>query len=158
MQPTIERDALVIGVGEAGTLVASLAVDAGASVALAYRERWGSTCLNAGCVPSKFLIHRARVAHVVRTSERFGVRADQAQVDLAGIVEEKRRYLDRHRDESWQGALREQRLTLLEGPRSSSPITKSGSAGALCVRGGSSSPSACVRRSPIWTGCATGRC
>jgi pyruvate/2-oxoglutarate dehydrogenase complex dihydrolipoamide dehydrogenase (E3) component len=52
---------------------------------------------------------------VVRTSERFGVRADQPRVDLAGIVEEKRRYLDRHRDESWQGALREQRLTLLEG-------------------------------------------
>lgn len=115
MQPTIETDALVIGAGEAGALVASLAVDAGASVALVYREPWGSTCLNAGCVPSKFLIHRARVAHVVRTSERFGIRADQAQVDLAEIVEEKRRYLDRHRDESWQGALRERRLTLLEG-------------------------------------------
>jgi pyruvate/2-oxoglutarate dehydrogenase complex dihydrolipoamide dehydrogenase (E3) component len=115
MQPMIETDALVIGAGEAGALVASLAVDAGASVALVYREPRGSTCLNAGCVPSKFLIHRARVAHVVRTSERFGVRADQPRVDLAGIVEEKRRYLDRHRDESWQGALREQRLTLLEG-------------------------------------------
>lgn len=115
MQPTIETDALVIGAGEAGALVASLAVDEGASVALVYREPWGSTCLNAGCVPSKFLIHRARVAHVVRTSSRFGVRSDRLDVDLAGIVEEKRRYLDRHRDESWQGALREERLTLLEG-------------------------------------------
>jgi len=115
MQPTIEADALVIGAGEAGALVASLAVDAGASVALAYREPWGSTCLNAGCVPSKFLIHRARVAHVVRTSSRFGVRADGPGVDLAGIVEEKRRYLDLHRDESWQGALREEHLTLFEG-------------------------------------------
>jgi pyruvate/2-oxoglutarate dehydrogenase complex dihydrolipoamide dehydrogenase (E3) component len=55
MQQTIDVDALVIGAGEAGALVASLAVDAGASVALAYREPWGSTCLNAGCVPSKFL-------------------------------------------------------------------------------------------------------
>ncbi len=115
MRPVIEADALVIGAGEAGALVASLAVDEGASVALAYRAPWGSTCLNSGCVPSKFLIHRARVAHVVRTSERFGVHADQAQVDLAEIVEEKRQYLDRHRDDSWQGALRERRLTLLEG-------------------------------------------
>jgi pyruvate/2-oxoglutarate dehydrogenase complex dihydrolipoamide dehydrogenase (E3) component len=115
MQPTIEADALVIGAGEAGALVASLAVDAGASVALAYREPWGSTCLNVGCVPSKFLIHRARVAHVVRTSSRFGVRTGGPEVDLAGIIEDKRRYLDRHRDESWQGALREERLTLLEG-------------------------------------------
>jgi len=111
----IQTDALVIGAGEAGALVASLAVDSGASVALAYREPWGSACLNAGCVPSKFLIHRARVAHVVRTSSRFGVRSDGPDVDLAGIVEEKRRYLDRHRDETWQGALREERLTLLEG-------------------------------------------
>jgi pyruvate/2-oxoglutarate dehydrogenase complex dihydrolipoamide dehydrogenase (E3) component len=115
VQPTIETDALVIGAGEAGALVASLAVDAGASVALVYREPWGSTCLNAGCVPSKFLIHRARVAQVVRTSSRFGVRAGGPVVDLAGIVGEKRRYLDRHRDESWQGALHEERLTLLEG-------------------------------------------
>ncbi|MEX2203396.1 MAG: FAD-dependent oxidoreductase, partial [Actinomycetota bacterium] len=66
MEGTIETDALVIGAGEAGALVASLGVDAGASVALVYREPWGSTCLNAGCVPSKFLIHRARVAQVVR--------------------------------------------------------------------------------------------
>ncbi|MGH2659984.1 MAG: hypothetical protein ACRDHS_10060 [Actinomycetota bacterium] len=42
MQPPIETDALVIGAGEAGALVASLAVDAGASVALAYRERPGA--------------------------------------------------------------------------------------------------------------------
>jgi pyruvate/2-oxoglutarate dehydrogenase complex dihydrolipoamide dehydrogenase (E3) component len=115
MRPLIETDALVIGAGEAGALVASLAVDSGASVALAYREPWGSTCLNAGCVPSKFLIHRARVAHVVRTSSRFGVLSGGSQVDLASIVQEKRRYLDRHRDESWQGALREKRLTLIEG-------------------------------------------
>jgi pyruvate/2-oxoglutarate dehydrogenase complex dihydrolipoamide dehydrogenase (E3) component len=115
MQRTIETDALVIGAGEAGALVASLAVDAGATVALAYREPWGSTCLNAGCVPSKFLIHRARVAHTVRTAARFGVAASGPDVDLAAIVGEKRRYLDRHRNESWQGALREKRLTLLEG-------------------------------------------
>jgi pyruvate/2-oxoglutarate dehydrogenase complex dihydrolipoamide dehydrogenase (E3) component len=115
MQQMIEVDALVIGAGEAGALVASLAVDAGASIAVAYREPWGSTCLNAGCVPSKFLIHRARVAHVARTASRFGVRTGAPDVDLAGIVAEKRRYVDHHRDESWQGALREERLTLLEG-------------------------------------------
>lgn len=116
MPATIETDAIVIGAGGAGALVASLAVDAGASVALVYREPWGSTCLNAGCVPSKFLIHRANVAHMVRTSARFGIFADRPQVDLKGIVAEKRRYLDRQRGESWQGAISEDRLTLLEGP------------------------------------------
>jgi pyruvate/2-oxoglutarate dehydrogenase complex dihydrolipoamide dehydrogenase (E3) component len=42
VQPTIETDALVIGAGEAGALVVSLAVDAGGSVALVYREPWGA--------------------------------------------------------------------------------------------------------------------
>src|SRR5262245_43479266 len=109
MPSTVETDAIVIGAGEAGALAASLAVDAGASVALVYREPWGSTCLNTGCVPSKFLIHRANVAHIVRTSTRFGVLVDRPQVNLKGIVEEKRRYLDLHRDESWQGAFSEKR-------------------------------------------------
>lgn len=118
MERTIETDALVIGAGEAGALVASLAVDAGARVALVYRAPWGSTCLNAGCVPTKFLIHRARVAHTVRTAARFGIGTSDPGVDLARIVGEKRAYLDRHRDESWRGALREERLTLLEGAAS----------------------------------------
>jgi pyruvate/2-oxoglutarate dehydrogenase complex dihydrolipoamide dehydrogenase (E3) component len=112
---TIETDAVVIGAGEAGALIASLAVEAGASVALAYREPWGSTCLNVGCVPSKFLIHRARVAHVARSAARFGVLVDPPHVDLQGIVAEMRRYLDRQRGESWQGARDEEGLTLIEG-------------------------------------------
>ena len=66
-------DAIVIGAGEAGAVVASRAVAAGHRVAMIYREPYGSTCVNTGCVPSKFLIHRANVAHTVRTSARFHV-------------------------------------------------------------------------------------
>jgi len=49
-------------------VVASRAVAAGHRVAMVYREPYGSTCVNVGCVPSKFLIHRANVAHTVRTA------------------------------------------------------------------------------------------
>ncbi|MGH2659985.1 MAG: hypothetical protein ACRDHS_10065 [Actinomycetota bacterium] len=52
---------------------------------------------------------------MIRIASRYGVTASAPEVDLRGIVAEKRSYLDRHRDESWQGALREERLTLLEG-------------------------------------------
>lgn len=75
-------DGIVLGAGEAGTIVASLAIEAGRRVALVYRAAFGSTCLNTGCVPSKFLIHRARVAHVVRTAGRFHVHAALPRVDL----------------------------------------------------------------------------
>jgi pyruvate/2-oxoglutarate dehydrogenase complex dihydrolipoamide dehydrogenase (E3) component len=108
-------DAVVLGAGEAGTIVASLAVESGRSVALVYREPWGSTCLNVGCVPSKFLIHRARVAHTTRTASRFGIYAGEPRVDLRTIVEEKGALLDGHRAESWNGALSASGLELVEG-------------------------------------------
>jgi pyruvate/2-oxoglutarate dehydrogenase complex dihydrolipoamide dehydrogenase (E3) component len=108
-------DAVVLGAGEAGTVVASLAVEAGRRVALVYREPWGSTCLNVGCVPSKFLIHRATVAHAVDTAGRFGIRAGEPEVDLASIVEEKQVMIEGHRAESWHGALAADGLELVEG-------------------------------------------
>ncbi len=110
-----ELDAIVIGAGEAGALIAGRATEAGKRVAMVYREPYGSTCLNVGCVPSKFLIHRSKVAHLIRTASRFGLHADGLRVDLAAIVAEKNAMLDRHRRESFEAARTDERLHLLEG-------------------------------------------
>lgn len=111
----IDADVIVIGAGEAGALVASNAVDDGHRVALAYRSPWGSTCLNHGCVPSKFLIHRARVAATSRDSDRFGVKTGDVRVQLDRIVDDKVLMVDAHRETSWAAAKGADRLTLLEG-------------------------------------------
>jgi len=109
-------DAIVIGAGEAGAVVASRAVEAGHRVAMIYREPYGSTCVNTGCVPSKFLIHRANVAHMVRTSARFHVDGHgEPGVDLAAIVADKNELIDEHRDEALGNARRARDLTLIEG-------------------------------------------
>ena len=109
-------DAIVIGAGEAGAVVASRAVEAGHRVAMIYREPYGSTCVNAGCVPSKFLIHRANVAHTVRTSAHFHVNGHgEPGVDLAAIVADKDELIDEHRDEALGNARRARDLTLIEG-------------------------------------------
>jgi uncharacterized C2H2 Zn-finger protein len=108
-------DAVVLGAGEAGGVVASLAVEAGKRVAMVYRAPYGSTCLNAGCVPSKFMIHRARIAHLARTAARFHVRTGEPSVDLAGIVREKDLLVAEHRDEALQGARAARNPTLVEG-------------------------------------------
>src|ERR671918_2946330 len=109
-------DAIVIGAGEAGAVVASRAVAAGHTVAMIYREPYGSTCVNTGCVPSKFLIHRANVAHAVRTAGRFHVdgRGEPA-IDLAAIVADKDALVAEHRAEALGNARRASRLTLIEG-------------------------------------------
>ena len=109
-------DAIVIGAGEAGAVVASRAVAAGRRVAMIYREPYGSTCVNTGCVPSKFLIHRANVAHGVRTAGRFHVDGHgEPSVDLAAIVADKGELIDAHRDEALGNARRARDLTLIEG-------------------------------------------
>ena len=109
-------DAIVIGAGEAGAVVASRAVEAGHRVAMIYREPYGSTCVNTGCVPSKFLIHRANVAHTVRTSARFHVNGHgEPSVGLAAIVADKDALIDEHRDEALGNARRARDLTLIEG-------------------------------------------
>ncbi len=109
-------DAVVVGAGEAGALLASYAVAAGHRVAMIYREPYGSTCVNVGCVPSKFLIARARVAQTMRTASRFGIGAVEPAIDLPRIVAENQTMVHEHRNEGLESAKRAERLTLLEGP------------------------------------------
>lgn len=108
-------DAIVIGAGEAGTEVANRAVKAGKRVALVYRAPFGSTCLNAGCVPSKFLIHRARIAHVARSAGRYHIEASVTRIGLGDIVREMDAMVDADRSAAFDAARRAERLTLLEG-------------------------------------------
>ena len=66
-------DAIVIGTGQSGP---SLAVDlakAGRHVAVIERHRFGGTCVNNGCTPTKALVASARVAHVARRAAEYGV-------------------------------------------------------------------------------------
>ncbi len=59
-----EYDLVVIGAGAAGLSAAAGAAQLGARVALIESGRMGGECLNTGCVPSKALLHAARLAAV----------------------------------------------------------------------------------------------
>jgi pyruvate/2-oxoglutarate dehydrogenase complex dihydrolipoamide dehydrogenase (E3) component len=72
---------VVIGGGAAGLTAASAGALLGARVALLERSEMGGECLNTGCVPSKALLHIARLAHTVRTA---GTRPVGAAVPLLG--------------------------------------------------------------------------
>lgn len=108
-------DAIVIGAGEAGTEVAARVIEDGRRAALIYKSPYGSTCLNTGCVPSKFLIQRARTAHLCRTAGSHHVRVGSVEVNLAEIVREKDQLVRAHREESLRNAQTTDGLTLIEG-------------------------------------------
>ncbi len=69
----VDYDIVIIGGGSGGLVVASAAAQLNAKVALVEKDRLGGDCLWFGCVPSKSLLHASRVAHTVKTSDRFGV-------------------------------------------------------------------------------------
>jgi pyruvate/2-oxoglutarate dehydrogenase complex dihydrolipoamide dehydrogenase (E3) component len=66
---------VVIGGGAAGLTAAAGAALVGARVALLGQAGMGGECLNTGCVPSKALLHVARVAQTVRSASAHAVSA-----------------------------------------------------------------------------------
>src|ERR1700694_776933 len=66
-------DAIIIGTGQAGPSLAKRLAKAGLKVAIAERERFGGTCVNTGCTPTKTLIASAYAAHQARRAHEYGV-------------------------------------------------------------------------------------
>ena len=87
---TTHYDAIVIGTGQAGPALAARLAKAGRRVAIIERKRFGGTCVNVGCVPTKTLVASARAAHVARTGDHFGVMIDAGfRIDMARVKARK---------------------------------------------------------------------
>ena len=83
-------DAIVIGAGQAGPPLAVRCGKEGLKTLLVERHRFGGTCVNNGCVPTKALIASARAAHVARTAASYGVLIDgPVRVDMALVKARK---------------------------------------------------------------------
>ena len=83
-------DAIVIGTGQAGPSLAAALAGAGMDTAIVERHRFGGTCVNVGCIPTKALVASARAAHVARRAADFGVVIDGAvRVDMARVKARK---------------------------------------------------------------------
>ena len=57
-------DAIIIGTGQSGPSLAHRFAEAGKRVAIVERKRFGGTCVNNGCIPTKTLVASARAAHI----------------------------------------------------------------------------------------------
>ncbi len=65
-------DAIVIGTGQAGPSLAARLAKAGRKTAVLERRRFGGTCVNVGCIPTKTLVASARAIQVARRGAEFG--------------------------------------------------------------------------------------
>jgi mycothione reductase len=78
-------DLVIVGAGSGNMLPAK--EFAGWRIAVAESDRFGGTCLNRGCIPSKMLVHTAHVAQEVRHAARFGIGVKWTGADWPAIRE-----------------------------------------------------------------------
>ncbi len=69
-------DAIVIGTGQAGPSLTGRLAAAGMKIAVIERHKFGGTCVNTGCIPTKTLVASARAAYMARRAGDFGVEID----------------------------------------------------------------------------------
>lgn len=82
-----QYDVIWIGTGQAtGTIVPRL-VKAGKRVAIVEGGRFGGSCVNYGCTPTKTIVASARAAHMARRGPDFGVNTGAVSVDFARVME-----------------------------------------------------------------------
>ena len=77
---------VVLGAGPGGYTAAFRAADLGLNVALIERDPvLGGVCLNVGCIPSKALLHAAKVIEEAHSMADCGVRFEPPSIDLAAL-------------------------------------------------------------------------
>ena len=74
---------VIIGGGPGGYVAAIRAAQLGAKVTLIEKDKIGGTCLNRGCIPTKALLHDARMLHSLRRSPVF----QTLSIDPSGLLE-----------------------------------------------------------------------
>ncbi|TAN25064.1 MAG: pyridine nucleotide-disulfide oxidoreductase [Castellaniella sp.] len=89
-----DRNLVVIGAGSAGLVSAYIAATVRAKVTLIEKHQMGGDCLNTGCVPSKALIHSARLAAQARDAARVGVHIADVKVDFRAVMERVQQAVD----------------------------------------------------------------
>src|ERR1700709_601614 len=88
---TVEKfDVLVLGSGKAGKYLSWSLGAEGKRVALIERRYVGGSCPNIACLPSKNIVHSAKVAWYAQRLEEFGMSRPAPGIDMAVVRERKR--------------------------------------------------------------------
>ena len=101
-----EFDMVILGGGTGSTIAAWTFAGEGQRVAVIDRKYIGGSCPNIACLPSKNIIHSAKVAAYFSRSEEFGIACDGFTVNMSAVRDRKRKmvsgvnqmYLDNYRD------------------------------------------------------------
>ena len=93
-KPTTEiehYDIVILGSGEGGKYLAWTLAKKGLKVVVIERQWVGGSCPNVACLPSKNIIHSAKVASYFFRSEEFGISKENTRIDMSVVRDRKRK-------------------------------------------------------------------
>jgi pyruvate/2-oxoglutarate dehydrogenase complex dihydrolipoamide dehydrogenase (E3) component len=112
-------DAIIIGSGQAGTPLAFKLAAEGNKVAFIEKEKFGGTCVNDGCTPTKAYVASARRIHDARTGAALGINIpDGASADLMRIKSRKDAIVQESVDGIISGLKNENNISFFQGQAS----------------------------------------
>ncbi len=94
MKQDFDYDLLVLGGGPGGYVAAIRASRLGLKTAVIERDKLGGVCLNVGCIPSKSLIHQAKMFDSLGELESLGVTVDRKGLDYKKVYSKSRKAAD----------------------------------------------------------------
>ena len=94
MNAADKYDVVVLGSGTGGKWMARTMAQEGMRTAVVERRYIGGSCVNIACLPSKNVIHTAKVASLVRRHQEFGIQTGPTAVNMSGVYAHKRKMVD----------------------------------------------------------------
>src|ERR1700685_2344280 len=86
-----DYDLVILGGGTGSTVAAWTFAAEGKRVAVVDRKYIGGSCPNIACLPSKNIIHSAKVVDYFRRSKEFGIARDGFTIEMSGVRDRKRK-------------------------------------------------------------------
>ena len=83
------KDIIVIGGGPGGYVAAIRAAQLGGKVCIIEKDRFGGTCLNRGCIPTKALYRNAEIINTLGRSEEFGIDIESYNINYKSVLKRK---------------------------------------------------------------------
>lgn len=101
-------DAIIVGTGQAGPAIAARCSREGLKTAVIERHRFGGTCVNVGCVPTKTLVASARAIRMAQRGAEFGFDVSDLRVDMPRVMARKDAIVAKSREgvETWMRGLK----------------------------------------------------
>jgi dihydrolipoamide dehydrogenase len=108
-------DVIILGGGPAGYVCAIRCAQLGLATAVVERDKLGGVCVNIGCIPSKALLHSARVATVIRhDAEALGITTGAVKLDY-GVAMKRSRQVSEQNAKGVDFLMKKHKVTVLRG-------------------------------------------